>query len=59
MNKIKERRKAGAVCPTCKSPDYSYKGRVCEPDGKHQFECNSCKKYFQFGKNDSVYIQLK
>lgn len=28
MNKIKERRKAGAVCPKCKSPDYKYEGRA-------------------------------
>lgn len=58
MNKIQERRKHKAVCPQCKSPDYSYQGRMCEPDGKHQFQCNSCKKTWQYGKTESIYTQL-
>lgn len=42
MNKIKERKKAGATCPVCKSPDYIYKGRAGVTQfSKHQFECNS------------------
>lgn len=59
MNIIKERRKSGAICPTCKSPDYSYIGRVREPDGNHQFKCNSCNTYWQFGKGESVYTKYK
>lgn len=34
MNKIKERKKVGAICTKCKSPDYKYVGRVSEPNGK-------------------------
>ncbi len=59
MNKIKERRKEWAVCPKCKSPDYKYEGRVYEPDGKHQFTCNSCGHHWQYGKTESIYTKLK
>jgi len=52
INKIKERRKNGAVCPKCKSPDYRYIGRAnaeldeyWQKHGKHQFLCNSCGHY--------------
>lgn len=58
MNLIKRRRAAGATCPHCKSPDYNYQGRVHEPDGKHEFKCNSCGKVWQFGKTDSKYLKL-
>lgn len=58
MNKIKERKKAGAICSKCKSPDYKYDGRVFEPDGKHQFSCNSCGNFWQYGKTDSKYLKL-
>ena len=59
MNKINERKKSGATCPKCKSPDYIYNGRAYEPDGKHQFECKSCGKFWQYGKMESKYTQLK
>lgn len=59
MNIIKERRKKGAVCPICKSPDYKYLGRVFEPNGKHKFKCNSCGQYWQYGKTNSIFIDLK
>jgi len=59
MNKIKERRKQGAVCPKCKSPDYRYDGRVDNlPEGKHQFSCNSCGTHWQYGRTDSMYTAL-
>ena len=58
INKIKERRKQGAICGVCKSPDYSYEGRVYEPDGKHQFKCNSCGSSWQYGKSESHYTAL-
>jgi len=58
MNKIKERKKVGATCPKCKSPDYKYNGRVYEPDGKHQFECKSCGNFWQYGKTESKYTEL-
>jgi formate dehydrogenase maturation protein FdhE len=59
MNKIKERRKVGAICSKCQSPDYKYLGRTGEPDGKHQFKCNSCGKEWHYGRNDSKFLQLK
>ena len=65
MNKIKERRKVGAVCPKCKSPDYKYNGRAnseldeyWQENGKHEFECNSCGHHWQYGKTESIYTQL-
>ena len=65
MNKIKERRKEGAVCPKCKSPDYKYNGRAnseldeyWQENGKHEFECNSCGHHWQYGKTESIYTQL-
>ena len=58
MNKIKERREKGAVCPKCKNPDYSYTGRAYEPDGKHSFECNSCGKTWQYVNTESIYTEL-
>ena len=58
MNKIKERKKVGAICPKCKSPDYIYKGRVYEPDGKHEFICKSCGHLWQYGKTESIYTKL-
>ena len=60
MNKIKERRIQNAICPKCKSPDYKYVGRADNnPEGKHQFECNSCKNNWQYGKTYSHYLKLK
>lgn len=61
MNKIKERRDKKAVCPKCKSPDYTYCGRVnadCTDDGKHEFSCNSCGYHWQYGKTNSKYTEL-
>ena len=65
MNKIKERKKVGAVCPKYKSPDYIYDGRAnadqgeyWQINGKHQFHCNSCGKSWQTDKNDNDYIKL-
>ncbi len=55
LNKIKERRKEWAVCPKCNK----YEGRVYEPDGKHQFTCNSCGHHWQYGKTESIYTKLK
>lgn len=60
MNKIKERKKAGATCPVCKSPDYNYKGRAGVTQfSKHQFECNSCKHIWQYGSSNSIYTELQ
>jgi transposase-like protein len=65
MSKIKERRKIGAVCPRCKSPDYEYKGRAnaemgeyWQKNGKHEFKCNSCGFFWQYGKTESIYTEL-
>jgi len=61
MNKIKQRRDVGAICPKCKSPDYKYNDRANSEftdDGKHQFECNSCGKTWQYGKSESVYTKF-
>ena len=58
MNIIKERRRVGAICDKCRSPDYKYIGRTYKPDGKHQFECNSCGNVWQYGNRDSKYLQL-
>lgn len=65
MNKLKARREAGAVCPACKHPDYVYLGRVnpendewWAKNGKHQFKCVKCDHYWQYGKGDSIYLEL-
>lgn len=58
INKIKERKKVGAICLKCKSPDYKYVGRVSEPNGKHEFQCNSCGSYWQYGTKESIYTEL-
>lgn len=59
MNKIKQRKEKGAICLKCKSPDYTYLGRVFEPNGKHQFQCNSCGHFWQFGTTESIYTNLR
>ena len=65
MSKFKRRKDAGAVCPKCKSPDYTYNGRANQDmgeywkeNGKHEFTCNSCGKQWQFGKQSSHYTEL-
>lgn len=61
VNLIKERRKSGAVCSKCQSPDYKYLGRVDLGEdviGKHQFECKSCGDYWQYGKTGSIFTEL-
>lgn len=58
MGILKERRREGAICPICKSPDYKYEGRVFKTHGKHQFSCNSCGRTWQYGSSDSVYLRL-
>lgn len=64
-SKYKERKKYGAICPKCKSPDYKYNGRAnaelseyWQQNGKHQFQCNSCGKTWQYGKTESIYTKL-
>lgn len=56
-SKIKGRRKVGAVCPKCKSPDYIYTG--LSEFGKHEFKCNSCYRTWQYGKSESKYTIYK
>lgn len=59
MNKIKERRKVGSICPHCKSPDYVYLGRASDlVDGKHEFKCNSCHGTWQYGRTESKFTKL-
>jgi transposase-like protein len=58
MNKIKERRRVGATCPKCKSPDYKYTGRTFDTWGKHNFECKSCGNSWQYGSTESKYTRL-
>ncbi len=65
MNIIKERRKQGAICKKCKSPDYIYIGRVnvefgkyWQKHGKHEFSCRSCGHKWQYGNTESVYTKL-
>lgn len=60
MSIYADRKKHGCICHNCKSPDYSYIGRVEMPDnnGKHEFKCNSCGTIWQFGKGDSDYLRL-
>lgn len=55
MNKIKQRREQGAVCPTCKSPDYEYLGK---PMMKHTFKCKSCGRGWEYGRTESKYTIL-
>lgn len=56
MNKIKERRRLGAICKACKSPDYTHKGKT--EFGKNEFYCNSCGHHWQYGITDSIYTRL-
>lgn len=54
------RRKKKALCPKCKSPDWSYEGRTQfgnNIEGKHNFKCNSCDNHWQYGMTDSVYTE--
>ena len=57
-SKMRIRRERGAVCFTCKSPDWIYEGRTWEPDGKHQFLCLSCGRGWQYGRTESVFLEL-
>ncbi len=57
MNLIKLRREYNCICSKCKSPDYNYVGRN-EIGEKHEFECNSCGNFWQYGKTDSNYLKL-
>ena len=68
MGILTDRRKAGAVCPACKSPNYKYEGRVnlgstnkerawWAKHGKHEFTCVQCGMGWQDGCNDSVYLK--
>jgi transposase-like protein len=57
MNILKERRKRGAVCSICQSPDYveappDYEG------GKPNFVCKSCGTWWQYGYDGGKYSEL-
>ncbi len=57
MNVVKERRKCGAVCSVCRSPDYHmsppyFKG------GKPNFTCGSCGAGWQYGRDGGMYAEL-
>ena len=59
-SKIAKRKKLGAVCTRCKSPDYDYLGRADSKScGKHEFRCKSCGDFWQYGSNESIYTKLK
>ena len=56
---IAQRRKAGALCPYCKSPDYSIitLSEVFD-GGKPNFVCGSCDKVWQYGYSGGIYSEL-
>jgi Zn ribbon nucleic-acid-binding protein len=53
---VTTRRKQGAVCPVCKSPDY----KIYPPEEgltKPTIVCNQCGKSWQNGKDGGIYKQ--
>lgn len=57
MNIIKERRKRGATCSRCGSPDYRMSPSYFE-GGKPNFTCGQCRNSWQYGKDGGKYAEL-
>ena len=58
MNIVKERRKQGAVCRICMSPDYRMILPIEGETTKPGFICNQCGHYWQYGKGGGKYADL-
>ena len=56
-NVLKERRKVGAVCGLCNSPDYRQE-KPYYNGGKLNFVCNSCGHSWQYGRDGGKYAKL-
>ncbi len=54
---IRRRREAGAVCPSCRSPDYSMTVNVTI-EFKPNIICGSCGNIWQYGYDGGVYAEL-
>ena len=52
------RKRNGAICFKCKSPDYKEELPWEECQTKPRYQCNSCGNTWQFGKNGGVYSQF-
>ena len=58
MNIIKQRRKRGAVCSVCRSPDYEMTPPIEGETTKPSFRCGSCGHSWMFGKSGGKYAEL-
>lgn len=58
MNVIKERRKRGAVCDVCRSPDYKMTPPIDGETNRPSFECGSCGNSWMYGKDGGKYAEL-
>lgn len=58
MNIVKERRKRGAVCNVCRSPDYRMMLPVEGETTKPSFTCNQCGHVWMCGKDGDKYAEL-
>lgn len=55
---IARRRDARAVCPSCRSPDYRRLPPQF-PGAKPDYQCGSCGRIWQCGRDGGVYEALK
>lgn len=58
MNIVKERRKQGAICCICRSPDYRMIPPIEGKTTKPTFICNGCGHSWQYGKDGGKYAEL-
>jgi Zn ribbon nucleic-acid-binding protein len=58
MNLIKERKRQGAVCPSCKHPDYTMKLPIAGETIKPEFRCISCGNIWCYGYDGGMYAKL-
>lgn len=58
MKRITQRRKAGALCPRCKSPNYKMTSSEVFEGGKPNFTCGSCGNIWQYGYDGGMYAEL-
>ena len=55
---VAERRRRGAVCCVCRSPDYSMTPPVEGETTKPTFECRQCGRSWAWGRDGGVYAEL-
>lgn len=55
---IARRKQQGAVCPICKSPDYTMSPNLSFAGAKPDFACGSCSNAWQDGYDGGIYAKL-